>query len=117
MRATDSLGNADATPATREFTVDTQAPDTLIEIAPPNRLRTGKSRATAKFALGSTEPGTTFECSLDGAPAAPCERIAEFKVKAKRGKGKRHTLSVVATDAAGNADPTPSTDSFRAIRR
>ncbi len=117
VRAEDAAGNADISPAARAFTIDTRPPDTLIEIAPPNRLRTNRPRVTAEFALGSTEPDGSFACSLDGAAPAPCDRIARFSVKATRQKGKRHTLTVLATDTAGNADPTPVTDSFRAIRR
>src|SRR4029453_6828566 len=52
VRATDAAGNTDATPASRTFTVDTQAPSTTISSAPP-ALSPGP-RATAAFS--SKEP-------------------------------------------------------------
>ncbi|MEZ4365476.1 MAG: hypothetical protein R2939_04200 [Kofleriaceae bacterium] len=44
----------------------------------------------------------TFWCSLDGAEPSPCTSPWEQEV----GAGT-HTLTIVAVDAAGNADPTP----------
>ena len=51
---------------------DTTAPETTITKAPKKKVKTKKKRAKAKFEFISTEPGSTFTCSLDGKPFAPC---------------------------------------------
>ncbi len=77
---------------------DTTAPNTK-RIKGPKR----KSRARlAKATFSSTEAGSTFECKLDRKPWKAC--TSPFKRKVAVGK---HVLSVRATDAAGNTDPTP----------
>ena len=116
VRATDLVGNPDGSPATRGFAIDTRPPETSIELRPKDRLRTSKRNVVAQFALDADEPGSVLECSLDGAAFAPCTAGAAFKVKAKRGRGAQHSLAVVAVDLAGNRDPSPALDSFRAVR-
>lgn len=62
------------------------------------------SDGTAVLTFGADEP-STFRCSVDGEPYAPCGSPETFD-------GLRpgwHTFSVRATDVAGNADPTPAT--------
>ena len=49
----------------------------------------------------TSEAGATFRCSPHGAAYVACPAAVSFKVKV----GK-HTLSVVAVDAAGNVSPT-----------
>jgi hypothetical protein len=103
---------------TREFTVDapvdppdgtgdTTPPDTSITKGP--KKKTTKKKATFEFT--STEPGSSFECSLNGSPFAPC--TSPHKVKGKKGKNK---FAVRAKDAAGNVDPTPATYSWKVKR-
>ena len=56
----------------------------------------------------SSEPNSTFQCSLDGSPFADCaspDRLGPLS-------DGRHTFSVQATDQAGNTDPTPATDAW-----
>jgi hypothetical protein len=77
---------------------DTVPPETSIASAPARLLRS----RTATFTLAS-EPGTHFECSLDGAPFTACSAQVAY-VNLAQG---RHTLAVRAVDAAGNADATP----------
>ena len=62
--------------------------------------------------VSSDEAGATFSCQLDKKPAAPCASGKTFK----RLKPKRHTVTVTAADAAGNADPTPAVVRFRVKR-
>ena len=62
VRARDAAGNRDGTPATRPWTVDTQAPDTQIDSAPTGRV----SSANASIAFSSNEGGATFACRVDG---------------------------------------------------
>ncbi|MBI5549177.1 MAG: DUF11 domain-containing protein, partial [Deltaproteobacteria bacterium] len=63
VRAVDAAGNADPTPASRSWAVDTVAPDTSIMSGPSGSV----SSASATFDFGSPEAGVTFECRLDGA--------------------------------------------------
>jgi hypothetical protein len=65
VRATDAAGNLEPTPASRSFTVDTQAPETFIDGGPH-----GGQDAT--FWFSSNEGGARFECSVDGGPFEPC---------------------------------------------
>jgi len=103
VSATDAAGNAGPT-AEATFTVgggvDTTAPDTLIDSGPssPTEL------ADADFFFSSTEAGSTFECSLDGAAYAACSSPVTLTALA----AGSHTFRVRATDDAGNTDPTPA---------
>jgi hypothetical protein len=83
---------------------DTTPPDTPITSAPP---ASGEDR-TPTFAFGSSEPGSRFECSLDGGPFGACS--SPFTTG--RLAVGRHTFAVRAIDAAGNVDPTPSVYTF-----
>jgi hypothetical protein len=106
--ATDAAGNPDATPATRDFSVDTVAPQTSITNKP---AKTG-TKAKLKIVFTSNEPTATFRCSLDGFAYAPCTS----PLKLKLGYG-RHTVLVRATDEAGNPDPTPAKVKYRRVKR
>jgi len=88
---------------------DTTAPDTIITKAP--RKKSTKRKARIKFV--STEPGSTFRCSLDGAKPKPCTS----PVKYKRLEVGKHKFKVYAVDAAGNADPTPDKVKFKVKRK
>src|SRR5262249_15287236 len=109
VRAVDTAGNQDPTPASRTFTVDvppppdTTAPDTTIVNGPKKTIKTKKKSVKVTFQL-STEPGATLECALDKASFAPCS--STFVAKVKKGK---HTFSVRATDSNGNVDQSPAT--------
>ena len=87
---------------------DTAAPDTEITDAPK---RTSKRR-NSTFRFASTEAGSTFECSLDDKPFEACMSPKSYKVK----KGE-HTFEVRATDAAGNTDPTPATQTWKVKKK
>jgi hypothetical protein len=109
VRAKDTAGNVDATPATRTWTVqtsttpppDTTAPDTSITSGPSGSV----TETSASFAFTSTETGSTFQCQLDTAPSAACTSPQAYSGLA----AGSHTFSVKATDAAGNTDATPAT--------
>ena len=100
-RARDLAGNEDPSPAVRTWTVDTVAPETTLDSGP-----TGSTTATsAEFAF-SSEPGVRFRCQLDSqAVEVGCSSPRGFSGLAVGD----HTFKVWATDAAGNADPTPAT--------
>ena len=102
VRATDVVGNTDPTPATRSWTVDSQAPQTTITAGPAAITRA--TSALFGFATSKPAAGSAFECRLDGGSWTPCtdgHRLDQL------GDG-RHTLEVRATDAAGNVSAVPA---------
>ena len=104
---------ADPTPrnnatAPTEKACDTSPPETTITKKP--RKRSGKRRA--RFAFRSSEPGSTFECKLDGGGFTPCESPLRERV----GLGK-HRFAVVAIDREGNRDRSPAKARFKRVRR
>jgi glucosylceramidase len=79
---------------------DLSEPDTSIETGPAGTTADG----SATFEFSSSEPGSTFACSLDGAPFAACTSPHNLL---GLGNGD-HRFEVRAIDAAGNADDTPA---------
>ena len=104
VTATDAAGNVEAVPATRSFRVDTDAPETSIPNGPPSPT----NDPTPRFGFSSDEV-VTYACAFetDAAPA-PC---ATPFLAPPLADGE-HTLTVTATDEAGNSDPTPATRTF-----
>jgi len=100
VRATDSAGNIDATPASRSWTVDTLAPDTTITAGPSGSVNS----TSASFSFTATESGSTFACSLDGAAFSTCSSPKNYTSLANGS----HTFQVRATDTVGNTDSTPA---------
>jgi acid phosphatase len=78
--------------------VDTVAPDTSIAGGPSGTATSD----TATFTLGSTEAGSTFTCTLDAGVPSPCPASRTYTALPEGS----HTLTVAATDAAGNTDAT-----------
>src|SRR5262249_8292190 len=76
-------------------------PDTAITAGPSGTVPI----ASANLSFTSSEPGSTFGCSLDGAPFTACTSPAALTGLAQG----PHTFAVRATDAAGHADPSPAT--------
>ncbi len=104
VRAIDAAGNADPTPATRSFTVDTAAPDTTI-----TSQTSTKDNKTTTFAFSSTEAGSSFQCRVDAAAFASC--TSPYTTSAL--PAGPHTFEVRSIDAAGNTDLTPAKASFK----
>ncbi|MGZ4308066.1 MAG: Ig-like domain-containing protein [Gaiellaceae bacterium] len=104
VKATDAAGNTDATPASRSFTVDTVAPQTTIDWGPGEF--TGDN--TPGFGFSSNEAGSTFECRVDSGSFLAC---TSPKYTGPFADGA-HTFQVRATDAAGNTDASPASQSF-----
>ena len=102
VRATDAAGNTDPTPASYTWTIDTTPPVTTIG---PTTPPANTSSTTATFDLGSNEPGSTFECRLDGGPYSPCTTPKTYTALADGS----HVFDVRATDPAGNVDTSPAT--------
>jgi hypothetical protein len=79
-------------------------PETTITKGP--KRKTKKKKATFEFI--ASEP-STFQCLLDNKQTfKPCS--SPTKVKVKKGK---HSFAVFATDAAGNTDPSPASQTWK----
>ena len=108
FRAEDALGNRDATPASRTFTVDTSPPDTLIESGPAEGATITTDSATYGFRGDPIGDTAKVQCKLDGEAFADCTSQKTFSGLANGS----HTVSFRAQDAAGNQDPTPASRTF-----
>ncbi|WP_372728484.1 M12 family metallo-peptidase [Nocardioides sp.] len=91
---------------TRGEPVDETAPETTITEGPREGRFSLKRRE--RFSYVSSEPGSTFECTLDGRPV-PCDGRGITLRKLRTGT---HVFTVAARDAAGNVDPTPATRAY-----
>ncbi len=112
VRATDAAGNRGVETAF-EWTVDNAAadetpPDTVIDSKPSNP----SSSADALFAYHSTEPGSSFECKLDGSPFGSCPIAGVAYSGLANGP---HAFQVRAIDGSDNVDPTPAGYSFDVV--
>lgn len=95
---------------------DTSAPETTITKQPKKK----SARKKATFDFESSEGGSTFECALNDKGVD--ELLKQFNECSsprvykglKRGK---FTFEVRARDAAGNADPTPATATFKVVKK
>jgi hypothetical protein len=100
VRATDSAGNRSV--VDRSILVDTTAPQT--QLAPvPAKLTAKKKKAKTTFSFSASEAGSTFQCSLDGAPFSACTSPLPASLKVGT-----HTFAVRATDKAANTDASPA---------
>ena len=100
VRAVDGAGNADATPASRTWRVDTRAPQTSIEDGPSGTVR----RSNATFKLAADDLDASFECALDDDPFTPCDATPRYTDLADGD----HRFRARAVDALGNADASPA---------
>jgi hypothetical protein len=85
---------------------DTTPPETTITSGPAKSA----SVRNISFAFRSSEPGSSFKCSLDGAAFKTC--ASPFKAKVAVGA---HKFKVRARDAAGNTDRTPAHAKFTVV--
>ncbi len=81
---------------------DTDPPETSIR-----KVKVDGDAVLVRFR--SDEPGSTFECRLDGKPVRSCESPTRYR----RLDAGRHTIRVTAVDAAGNADQQAARKRFR----
>ena len=86
---------------------DLTAPQTTIV-----KTRINQEKRKATFRFSSSEPNSSFRCKLDNRRYKGCSSPKTYR----RLKPGRHKLQVGASDAFGNADPTPTVKRFR-IRR
>jgi hypothetical protein len=99
VRAYDWSNNRSAA-LTKTWTVDKTAPNTTITGGPTGTVNSN----SAQFSFTSGEAGSTFTCTLDGAPAV-CVSPHSY---AGLPDGQ-HTFTVAARDNVGNQDLTPAT--------
>lgn len=122
VRATDSAGNPDASPATRTFTVNTEVgdsdpPETMITTRPNDvvRIRRGAKFAKVRYGVSSDEVDATIEARINGTGwQGP---FGQGRIVVSRLKAGRYTVDFRARDAADNLDPTPARDKFRVKKR
>lgn len=113
VKATDAAGNQQASPTAYSWTVDnsladTTPPETSITSHPPDP----SSSPDAAFAYASNEPGSSFECALDGASFSACPTGGIGYTGLTSGG---HSFQVRAIDPSGNPDPTPAGFSFQVV--
>lgn len=112
LRATDQATNVGA-PATYAWTVDNSLADTTPpETTLGSRPSDPSASSIASFTYSSNEPGSRFECALDGAAFTACP--AAGASYSGLGSGP-HSFQVRAIDAEGNVDPTPAGYSFEVV--
>jgi bacillolysin len=102
LRTRDNAGNWTATAHLGPFMIDGTPPQTTI-----SSRRIAGTRATFRF--HSSEPGSTFSCSLDGARFTSCTSPRTYRRLAARS----HSFRARASDQAGNDDPSPAIATFR----
>ena len=90
--------------ASASTSLDIVPPETTITAGPTGVM----ANQTPTFAFASSEPGSTFECRVDGGAFTPC--ISPHSVGTL--SAGAHTFEVRAIDSAGNSDPTPAGQSF-----
>ncbi len=98
-RAVDPAGNPDPSPSSHAWTIDATPPDTTIGPSAPASLTTATG---ATFDFSSSEPGSTFQCSLDGAAFTSCSSPKSYSALADGS----HTFQARAIDTATNTDPS-----------
>jgi hypothetical protein len=104
--------NPDLTPKTAycELTAllgalcDVTPPDTAVDSGPSGAIATD----AASFSFSASEAGSSFRCRIDGGELQSCAAPRYYDGLAEG----QHTFEVVATDPAGNVDPSPATQSF-----
>lgn len=99
VRATDTAGNVDSTPASQSWTIDTAVPDTTITAGPSGLT----NQTTASFSFSATEPAT-FECQVDAGSWTECTSPRSLTALSDGS----HTFAVRATDVDLNTDPSPA---------
>jgi Big-like domain-containing protein/calcineurin-like phosphoesterase family protein len=97
------FGFNSTTSAMRIVTVDNTAPNVTIDSGPSGTVNTD----SATFAFSSGE-AASFICFIDGEEIEDCDSPQTFNNLINGS----HTFQVTATDAAGNNDPTPATQTW-----
>ncbi len=110
VRAVDIAGNRDATPAQRNWTVDTLPPAAPVLLSPPFGAVVGPRPNVS----GTTEPLATIEVVLDGVVAGTvtANSAGAWTFPSPTLVAGSHTVAARATDGAGNQGPLSPTRTF-----
>jgi uncharacterized repeat protein (TIGR02543 family) len=105
--------SGDANPETITMDDDKTVTAHFVDVTPPDTMITAHPddpslSADATFSFNSTEPGSTFECQLDGGGFTACTSPHTY-TGLDYGD---HTFEVRAIDGAGNPDPSPASFSW-----
>ena len=107
LRATATTASGtSACSAAFPYTHDSIAPDTLITQSPP--ATTTDRTVTLEFT--ATEPGSTFQCRMDGSAFAACSSPLQQTVSLGR-----HVFKVRALDQSRNRDASPARAIFTVV--
>ncbi len=105
VRASDKAGNQGAADSysweVKNSLNDKTPPQTTIVAKPPNP----STSPNASFGYESDEPGSSFECKLDGGAFVGCESAGVTYFGLENGP---HSFQVRARDAIGNLDESPA---------
>jgi hypothetical protein len=110
VRVTVADADGDSATTVKAITVtsapanDTTPPDTTITAGPAGPT----NDTTPSFSFTANESASTFECRVDSASWASCTSPWTTSALATG----NHSVSVRATDAAGNTDASPATRAF-----
>ena len=99
---TASFGPAAPVPAAK--------PNARLDKPPKAKIKAKGKKASVSVAFSADASASTFKCKLDTAPFAPC--TSPFAFKAKVG---RHTFTVMALNAAGEAG-TAAAAGFKVVK-
>jgi hypothetical protein len=113
LRAIDAAGNVQPTPTAYPWTVDNSLedktpPETAIDSRPPDP----SGSPVASFTYSSNEPGSSFQCKLDGGNFNSCPTAGISYSGLAEGA---HTFQVRAIDTSNNTDPSPAGYSFSVV--
>ncbi len=104
VRAVDNAGNIQSPVTSSTVIVDNTLPVTSITSQPTPYLNS----ASATFSFSASEPNVSYSCRLDDGSYISCSNPYTISGLANRS----HTITVRATDAAGNVDPNPPSISW-----
>ena len=102
--ATDNAGNQESPAKTLTVNIDKSSPETAISAGPSGYVRS----TSASFSFSSSEAGSTFQCSRDGASFTACTSPKSYSSLSQG----NHTFRVRATDPPGNTDASPASRSW-----
>jgi hypothetical protein len=113
VRAIDPAGNVQSTPTSFPWTVD----NSLEDKTPPETTIVSKptdpsGSPVASFTYSSNEPGSNFQCKLDGGNFNSCAAAGISYSGLAEGA---HTFQVRAIDSSNNIDPSPAGYSFSVV--
>jgi predicted phage tail protein len=105
VTATDPAGNVAPATASASYVLDTTPPPSPnVSLSTP--ASSPANLSNPQFAVSDTEPGVTFSCSVTGPTSVPASAVSCGPTTtldlSGSGRDGSYTLSVTATDAAGN---------------